>query len=58
MSEPPRVRAILGALGEMMKRDRKTLERLRRSLNPLSKFDFGIFTSMPNAKAWQAKREH
>jgi hypothetical protein len=55
MTEPPRVRAILGALGENLRADAKALNRLRRSLNPLSKFDFGLFAVMPNAKTWQAK---
>jgi hypothetical protein len=54
-SEPPRVRAILGALGENLGAQKKDLAGLRRSLNPLSKFDFGIFSALPNAKRWQAK---
>lgn len=54
-SEPPRVRAIIGALGEDIGADRKDLAALHRSLNPLSKFDFGIFSALPNAKEWQAK---
>jgi hypothetical protein len=54
-TEPPRVRAILGALGEELGADRKDLAALHRSLNPLSKFDFGIFSALPNAKHWQAK---
>jgi hypothetical protein len=54
-SEPPRVRAIIGALGEELGADRKDLAALHRSLNPLSKFDFGIFAKLPNAKHWQAK---
>ncbi len=54
-SEPPRVRAILGAFGEKIGTDRKKLASLHQSLNPLSKFDFGIFATLPNAKAWQAK---
>jgi hypothetical protein len=24
-------------------------------LNPLSKFDFGLFSELPNAQQWQAK---
>lgn len=56
-TEPPRVRAMLGALGEKLGRPAGELKRLRDSLNPLSRFDFGIFTALPNAKAWQAK-EH
>jgi hypothetical protein len=54
-SEPPRVRAIIGALGEEIGAERKELAALHRSLNPLSKFDFGIFSALPNAKHWQAK---
>lgn len=54
-SEPPRVRAILGALGEQLGANRKKIGELRRSLNPLSKFDFGVFADMSNAKNWQAK---
>ena len=56
-TEPPRVRAMLGALGEHSKQERKILSRLRDSLNPLSRFEFGVFSVMPNARAWQAK-EH
>jgi len=54
-TEPPRVRAMLGALGEKMKRPAGELRRLRRSLNPLSRFDFGVFDALPTAKAWQAR---
>jgi hypothetical protein len=54
-SEPPRVRAIIGALGEEFGVNRKDLAWLHRSLNPLSKFDFGVFSALPNAKDWQAK---
>jgi len=57
-SEPPRVRAMLGALGEQLGANRKKIDELRRSLNPLSKFDFGVFADMPNAKNWQAKGQH
>lgn len=54
-SEPPRVRAMLGALAERTGEKSKQLEQLRSSLNPLSRFDFGLFAGLPNAKAWQAK---
>jgi len=57
-SEPPRIRALLGALGEQLGAKRGMLDHLRKSLNPSSRFDFGIFTDMPNAKAWQAKGAH
>jgi hypothetical protein len=54
-SEPPRVRALLGALAEELERDPAARARLRTSLNPLSRFDFGQFTSLPHAREWQAK---
>lgn len=54
-SEPPRVRALLGAIGERLRKEAKKLDRLRASLNPFSRFDFGLFASLPNARSWQAK---
>jgi len=54
-SEPPRVRAMLGAIGEQLGRKPAALLRLRASLNPLSRFDFGLLTGLPHAKSWQAK---
>jgi len=54
-TEPPRVRAMLGALGEAMGKLGRSLARLRESLNPLSRFDFGVFADLPGAKAWQAR---
>jgi len=54
-TEPPRVRAMLGALGKQMHANGRTLDALRESLNPLSRFAFGLFASLPNARAWQAK---
>lgn len=56
-SEPPRVRAMLGALGEQLGTNPKLLQSLRASLNPLSRFDFGMLTALPNASAWQAKEK-
>ena len=53
--EPPRVRAMLGALGQQLDMPPRLLDRLRRSLNPLSRFDFGELASLPHAKEWQAK---
>src|SRR5262249_9507576 len=57
-SEPPRVRAMLGALGERLGIPRRTLQRLRASLNPFSRFDFGSLAALPNAGGWQAKEKH
>lgn len=54
-TEPPRVRALLGALGQELGVPRKQLEPLRNSLNPLSRFEFGLFHSLPAAKSWLAK---
>lgn len=56
-SEPPRVRAMLGALAEQLGTNRSALRRLRASLNPLSLFDFGLLKALPNAAAWQAKEK-
>jgi hypothetical protein len=54
-TEPPRVRALLGALGERLGKHPKAVSKLRESLNPLSRFDFGLYAYLPNAGAWQAK---
>ncbi|MEK6273346.1 MAG: DUF6088 family protein [Actinomycetota bacterium] len=53
--EPPRVRAMLGAAGEQVGADPKLLGRLRKSLNPLSRFEFGRLRSLRYAREWQAK---
>lgn len=54
-TEPPRVRAMLGAMAERIRASEEAVRTLRHSLNPLSRFDFGVFAALPNAKAWQAK---
>jgi len=54
-SEPPRVRAILGALGQQLGTAPTLLQPLRESLNPLSRFDFGLFAALLYARHWQAK---
>jgi hypothetical protein len=54
-TEPPRVRAMLGAVGEALGRRPRALGQLRASLNPLSRFDFGLLSALPAAKRWQAK---
>jgi len=54
-SEPPRVRAILGAIGEQMGKKTAAIRRLRASLNPFSRFDFGLMAGLPGARHWQAK---
>ena len=53
MTEPPRVRAMLGALGQEAKVPGELLDPLRRSLNPLSRFDFGALRALAHAREWQ-----
>ena len=54
-SEPPRVRALIGAIGEEIGKKPAALARLRTSLNPFSRFDFGLLSGLPHARDWQAK---
>lgn len=56
-SEPPRVRAMLGAIGQQLRRSPRELGRLRSTLNPLSKFDFGKLAALKHAAEWQARLE-
>lgn len=57
ISEPPRSRAILGALGEKMGKKSARLSKLRDSLNPLSRYDFGKFADLSTAPNWFAKKK-
>ena len=54
-SEPPRVRALLGAIGQQIGCQKDILAVLRSSLNPLSKFNFGNLIALKYAKQWQSK---
>ena len=54
-SEPPRVRAMLGALSERLHTSPRALRQLRAFLTPFSRFDFGSLASLPTARSWQAK---
>jgi hypothetical protein len=54
-TEPPRVRAMLGAIGEQLGKKPSVLQRLHDSLNPFSKHDFGMRAGLQHAKKWQAK---
>lgn len=56
-SEPPRVRAMLGAIGQQLGKNPSVLKRLRQYLNPFSRFDFGMLGGLRYASNWQA-REH
>jgi hypothetical protein len=55
-SEPPRVRAMLGAIGQQLGRPPRDLSGLRRTLNPLSTFDFGKLAALKHADEWQARQ--
>ena len=54
-TEPPRVRAMLGALSEAIGKAPHARARLRASLNPTSRYEFGVLRTLPNAARWQAK---
>ena len=54
-TEPPRVRAMLGALGQELSKSNQAITKLRQSLNPFSRFDFGKLSTLRHAKVWQAK---
>lgn len=53
--EPPRVRAMLGSIGEELGATSRAVQQLRASLNPLSRFDFGMLRTLRHARNWQAK---
>lgn len=55
LTEPPRVRAMLGALMQWAGLPEKVWRPLEKSLNRLTRFDFGLFSALPNAKEWLSK---
>jgi hypothetical protein len=55
LSEPPRVRAMIGAIGRQLGHSESRLCALKKSLNPLSRFDFGTLAALDHAREWQAK---
>jgi hypothetical protein len=57
-SEPQRVRAMIGAIGEQLGKSAAALHHLRASLNPLSRFDFGQLAGLRHARKWQPKGLH
>jgi DNA-binding transcriptional regulator YhcF (GntR family) len=54
-AEPPRVRAMLGAIGQELKYSKDLLQQLGMGLNPYSRFEFGKLSSLWYAQEWQAK---
>ena len=49
------MRAMIGAIGEQIGKKPAALARLRASLNPLSRFDFGLLAGLAHALNWQAR---
>lgn len=55
MTEPPRVRAMLGAIGQQLNKPKKHLQQLRFSLNPITRYNFGALAGLPHARQWNAR---
>ncbi|MDB9312848.1 DUF6088 family protein [Spirulina sp. CS-785/01] len=55
LEEPPRVRAILGAIGQELGCNYSSLKQLKNNINPQTRFDFGVLRCLKYAKDWQAK---
>lgn len=55
VSEPPRVRAMVGALAESAGAEAHELARVRKTINPITRFDFGPLSVLPTAKSWGAR---
>ena len=53
--EPPRVRAMLGAIGEAAGIDSHVLKSYRELINPGSRYDFGPLSRLSTARAWGAR---
>jgi hypothetical protein len=54
-TEPPRVRAMIGAIGEQLAQPHEVLYKLGDTLKPFSRFDFGILAALPYARGWLVK---
>ena len=52
LNEPPRVRALLGAILEERSGYSHYIEPLKRSLNPLSTYKFGLASFLSHAHSW------
>jgi predicted transcriptional regulator of viral defense system len=53
LKEPPRVRALLGAIFEDLKIDKELREKLKFSLNPLTSFKLEVGAELRSAKNWR-----
>jgi hypothetical protein len=54
-TEPPRVRAMLGAIGEQLGQPDSALFKLGETLRSVSRYDFGILAALPCARRWLVK---
>lgn len=54
-NEPPRVRALLGTIGEMIGKDGEVLRALKESLNPTTTYKLGISAFIPEAQGWKIR---
>jgi hypothetical protein len=53
--EPPRVRAMLGALAEAVEAPAAVVERYREMVHPCSRYAFGSLRDLPTARSWGAQ---
>jgi hypothetical protein len=53
--EPPRVRAVLGAIGSSIVADPDILEELKASLNPMTHFSLGLSNKLATARKWNIR---
>lgn len=52
LKESPRVRALIGAIGDEIELSQKIRDRLKRSINPLTTFKLGINEVLKYGKEW------
>ncbi len=53
--EPPRVRAMLGAIGSSIGADPDVLDELKGSLNPMTHFSLGLSGKLETAREWNIR---
>jgi Family of unknown function (DUF6088) len=52
LGEPPRVRAVMGAIADHLGYQGREIELVKRSLNPLTRYKLGIASTLPTASTW------
>jgi hypothetical protein len=53
--EPPRVRALLGAIGSSIGANRHLLDGLKGSLKPMTHFSLGLSDKLAAAREWNIR---